>query len=58
MNASSFGQVCWFEFVTPDAAAVEKFYGRLLGWTFEPKPRTDELLIFAPGAASPMGAIV
>ncbi|MFC9999405.1 VOC family protein [Nocardia sp. NPDC127526] len=58
MNATTSGQVCWFEFVTPDASAVEKFYGRLLGWTFEPRPHTDDLLIFAPAATSPMGAIV
>lgn len=58
MNAYPPGQVCGFEFVTPDPSSVEKFYGRLLGWAFEPIPHTPELHIFAPAASTPMGAIV
>jgi uncharacterized protein len=30
------GQPCWVECATPDATAAMRFYGDLLGWTFEP----------------------
>jgi uncharacterized protein len=29
------GKVVWTELVTPDLAAAERFYGGLLGWTFQ-----------------------
>jgi predicted enzyme related to lactoylglutathione lyase len=29
------GKVVWADLVTPDLAAAERFYGRLLGWTFQ-----------------------
>jgi uncharacterized protein len=29
------GKVVWAELVTPDLAAAERFYGGLLGWTFQ-----------------------
>ncbi len=31
------GKFVWHDLLTPDVAASEKFYGKLLGWTFSPK---------------------
>ncbi|QIS14195.1 VOC family protein [Nocardia arthritidis] len=58
MDATSTGQVSWFEFLTPDPTVLEKFYGQLLGWTFESGPGGTDVRILAPGAASPMGTLV
>jgi len=29
------GRVCWHELMTPDTEVAQKFYGDLLGWTYE-----------------------
>ncbi len=33
------GKVVWHDLLTPDAAASQRFYGQLFGWTFEPRGR-------------------
>ncbi len=39
------GTFCWIDLTTPDPPAARRFYGELLGWTFE-EPRDGE-----PGSA-------
>lgn len=62
MSFLSPGQVVWFEIGTHGAAPVEKFYARLLDWTFEVDPDSSidgrrYIRIMAAGAPWPMGAI-
>ncbi len=33
----------WYELITPDAGAAERFYGNVLGWRFERMPATPEM---------------
>jgi hypothetical protein len=39
------GEPCWFELSTTDQPAAKRFYGSLLGWTF------DEVPLGPPGGA-------
>ncbi|MCC3771286.1 VOC family protein [Streptomyces sp. UNOC14_S4] len=62
MSSISPGSVVWFEIGTAGTAAVQDFYGPLLGWAFETDhdSSTDGRVytrIIAPGAPWPMGAI-
>jgi len=41
--AAQYGQFCWYELITPDAAAALKFYGEVVGWT--PKPMMPDYTI-------------
>lgn len=33
----------WYELITPDADATQRFYGAVLGWGFEPMPPTPDM---------------
>lgn len=38
MGRNIHGDFIWYELITPDAAAAERFYGRVLGWTAATPP--------------------
>jgi len=63
------GKFVWFDLVTPDAAASRAFYGKVLGWTFQPVAGASDYTaiaadgrlvggVFQPaaGAAGPPGS--
>ena len=41
------GKFVWFDLLTEDVAAAQKFYGSLLGWTFEPQKGSNPPYVIA-----------
>ena len=41
------GKFVWFDLLTEDVAAAQKFYGALLGWTFEPQKGSNPPYVLA-----------
>jgi len=37
------GTPIWYELITPDADAAQRFYGSVLGWGFEPMPGSPDM---------------
>lgn len=52
------GKFVWHDLLTTDAPAVEKFYGGLLGWTFEAQAGRQNPYKVARLAGVPVGGIV
>jgi predicted enzyme related to lactoylglutathione lyase len=52
------GKFVWFDLLTTDTAAVEKFYGGLFGWTFEVQSGRENPYKAARLAGVPVGGIV
>ena len=52
------GKFVWFDLLTTDAPAVEKFYGGLFGWTFEAQKGRENPYKAAFLAGAPVGGIV
>jgi len=63
------GKFVWFDLVTPDPAAAQKFYGPVFGWSFQPVSENADYTVIAAGdrlvgglfrppvsAGSPVGA--
>ena len=49
------GKVVWTDLVTPDLAVAERFYGELLGWTFQPVHAGASEYAVASASGSPLG---
>jgi uncharacterized protein len=45
------GEMTWFEMGVPDAARAQRFYGPLLGWTFESMGESGAVISTARGRA-------
>jgi predicted enzyme related to lactoylglutathione lyase len=43
------GRVAWFDLTTTNLAQSKDFYGKLLGWTFQPLPGTDQAVEIVAG---------
>jgi predicted enzyme related to lactoylglutathione lyase len=53
--AREYGQFCWYELLTPDPAAGEAFYKKVVGWTT--KPMGPDYTVFEAGGAGLGGAM-
>jgi len=51
------GKVVWADLVTPDLAAAERFYGGLLGWTFQTVHTGDSDYALALADGHPVGGL-
>jgi predicted enzyme related to lactoylglutathione lyase len=51
------GKVVWADLVTPDLAAAERFYGGLLGWTFQSIHAGDSDYALALANGHPVGGL-
>jgi hypothetical protein len=51
------GKVVWADLVTPDLAAAERFYGGLLGWTFQTIHTGDSDYALALANGHPVGGL-
>jgi predicted enzyme related to lactoylglutathione lyase len=51
------GKVIWNELVTPDVAAAERFYGGLLGWTFQSIHAGDSVYSVAIADGRPIAGL-
>jgi uncharacterized protein len=51
------GKVIWVDLVTPDLAAAERFYGGLLGWTFQTIHTGDSDYAVALADGRPVGGL-
>jgi uncharacterized protein len=51
------GKVIWADLVTPDLAVAERFYGELLGWTFQPVHSGAAEYAVASAAGRPVGGL-
>jgi predicted enzyme related to lactoylglutathione lyase len=52
------GKFIWNELLTEDVAAAQKFYGDLLGWTFDPEKGSNPPYFLARLAGAPVAGIV
>jgi predicted enzyme related to lactoylglutathione lyase len=52
------GKVVWADLVTPDLAAAERFYGGLLGWTFQTVHTGDTEYAIALAGGQPVGGLL
>jgi predicted enzyme related to lactoylglutathione lyase len=52
------GKVVWADLVTPDLAAAERFYGGLLGWTFQTMHTGDTEYAIALAGGQPVGGLL
>ena len=52
------GKFVWFDLLTNDAAAAEKYYGGLFGWTFEPLEGHENPYKMIREKGQPIGGIV
>ncbi len=52
------GKIVWADLVTPDLAAAERFYGSLLGWTFQSVHNGDPEYAIALADGVPVGGIL
>jgi predicted enzyme related to lactoylglutathione lyase len=52
------GKFVWFDLLTNDAAAAERYYGGLFGWTFEPLKGHEPPYKIIRQAGAPIGGIV
>lgn len=52
------GKFVWFDLLTNDAAAAEKYYGGLFGWTFEPLVGRENPYKVIREMGQPIGGIV
>lgn len=52
------GKFVWHDLLTTDAPAVERFYGGLFGWTFEPQPGRQNPYKAVRLGGAPVGGIV
>jgi predicted enzyme related to lactoylglutathione lyase len=52
------GKVVWADLVTPDLAAAERFYGGLLGWTFQTVHSGDPDYAIALADGVPVGGLL
>lgn len=52
------GKFIWNDLLTEDVAAAQKFYGELLGWTFDPVKGTNPPYILARVGATPVAGII
>jgi predicted enzyme related to lactoylglutathione lyase len=52
------GKVVWADLVTPDLAAAERFYGGLMGWTFQTVHSADPEYAIALADGVPVGGIL
>lgn len=52
------GKFVWYDLVTPDAEAAKRFYGGLLGWTFQDDRTPDPRYVTIVHDGRPIGGIV
>jgi len=52
------GKVIWADLVTPDLASAKRFYGALLGWTFQDIQAGDRAYTLALLDGVPVGGLV
>jgi predicted enzyme related to lactoylglutathione lyase len=52
------GKMVWADLVTPDLAAAERFYGGLLGWTFQTVHSGDPDYAIALAGGVPVGGLL
>jgi predicted enzyme related to lactoylglutathione lyase len=52
------GRFVWHDLMTRDVAAAKRFYGGLLGWTFEDTKRSDRPYVLAKLGSEPVAGIV